>query len=185
MSIQNLIICDSKIIFDILIEIKEKLNCNLSFKSKEELLKLTNIENCLILSDHKILELENQIILKDLPIKISKLIETIHISFLKKNFNIQSEIVVGSYKINLNSRVMSDENKSLNLTEKETFLILYLKNQNKPCSVNNIQEIVWHQSSILETHTVETHIYRLRKKIKDMFNDDKFIISLKDGYLIN
>ena len=74
MSIQNLIICDSKIIFDILIEIKEKLNCNLSFKSKEELLKLTNIENCLILSDHKILELENQIVLKDLPIKISKLI---------------------------------------------------------------------------------------------------------------
>ena len=36
----------------------------------------------------------------------------------------------------------------------------------------------------LDTHTVETHIYRLRKKIKDTFNDDNFIISKKDGYII-
>ena len=112
MSIQNLIICDSKVIFDILIEIKEKLNCNLSFKSKEDLLKLKNPENYLVLTDHNILNLENQIIIKNFPIKINKLIETIHISFLKKNFNIQSEIMVGKYKINLNSRVMFYENKS-------------------------------------------------------------------------
>ena len=64
-------------------------------------------------------------------------------------------------------------------------MILYLNNKKKPCSVNELQESVWKQSTDLETHTVETHIYRLRKKIKNKFNDENFIISSKKGYEIN
>ena len=90
MNIQNLIIYDSKNIFNILNEIKEELHCNLLFKSKDDLLKTNNLENYLILSKQRIQNLDNQIIIENFPIKINDLIEKINISFLKKNFNIQS-----------------------------------------------------------------------------------------------
>ena len=184
MNIQNLIVCDNKIIFDILDEIKEELNCNLIFKLKSQISNIENLQNYLILTDHKIDYLENLIIINDLPIKINKIIEKINVSFLKKNFNVQSEIKINKYFINVNSRTMYNKKKNINLTEKEILMILYLKKKDQPCSVNELQKIVWKQSSDLETHTVETHIYRLRKKVKDHFKDEKFIISEKDGYKI-
>ena len=184
MNFQNLIICDSKVIFDILNEIKEELNCNLLFKTKKEVLKISNLENYLILTVQKIDSLENQILIDNFPIQINKLLEIININLLKKNFNFQSEIIIGNYKMNLNSRTIYNKNIKLNLTEKETLLILHLKKK-KPSNVNELQRLVWNQSVELETHTVETHIYRLRKKIKDQFQDDNFIISSKEGYKIN
>ena len=185
MKVQNLIIYESRVIFDILNEIKEELNCNLLFRSKEELSNINELEINLILSENRIDNQDNQILISHFPIKIKKLIENINISFLKKNFNSQSEIDIGSYRINLNSRVLSYQNQNLDLTEKETLMIMYLKNKNHPCGVDELQKYVWKQSTELETHTVETHIYRLRKKIKDKFNDEKFITSTKKGYQIN
>jgi DNA-binding response OmpR family regulator len=184
MNIQNLIICDSKNIFDILDEIKEELNCNLLFKSKEDLVKTKNLQDYLILSKQAMQGIDNQIIIKNFPIRINDLIEKINISFLKKNFNLQSEIIIGNYKINLNSRVIFKESKSVSLTEKETLIILHLDNKDEPSNINELQKLVWKQSADLDTHTVETHIYRLRKKIKDKFNDENFIVSSKNGYKI-
>ena len=169
MKVQNLIIYESKVIFDILDEIKEELNCNLIFKTKEDFLKIGNLENNLILSENLIDNLDDQILTYTFPIKIKNLIENINVNFLKKNFNLQSEVEIGSYKINLNSRVLSYQDKYLDLTEKETLMILYLKNKTYPCSVDELQESVWKQSTELETHTVETHIYRLEKKLKINF----------------
>ena len=54
----------------------------------------------------------------------------------------------------------------------------------KGSSKNEIQKKVWNYADDADTHTVETHIYRLRKKIKDKFSDDNFIINHKNGYLI-
>ncbi len=184
MNVKNLVICDSKIIFNILDEIKDELNYNLLFKTKKDLLELKNLEDYLILTESPLGNLKNLIIVSSLPIEIKKLIEKINIGFLKKNFNFQSEIKIGAYNINLNSRVLSKQNKSLDLTEKEALMIIYLKNRNNPCSINELQKFVWKQSADLETHTVETHIYRLRKKIKNKFQDDKFIKSFKNGYKI-
>ena len=79
---------------------------------------------------------------------------------------------------------MSINNKKLKLTEKEINTITYLSKFNKPVSINELQEKVWSYQSDMETHTVETHIYRLRKKIFNTFNDNEFIISKKDGYQI-
>ena len=84
MNIQNLIICESKNIYNILIEIKEKLNCKLLFKTKQDLLKLDNSKDYLILSEYKIKEIDNQIIISNFPIKINKLVEIININFKKK-----------------------------------------------------------------------------------------------------
>jgi len=72
----------------------------------------------------------------------------------------------------------------LKLTEREIDIILFLKEKESPQSVNNLQNEVWNYSSTLETHTVETHIYRLRKKFKNCFNDEDFISSSKEGYKI-
>tara|TARA_Y100001970_G_C14237123_1_gene862491 strand:- start:479 stop:1042 length:564 start_codon:yes stop_codon:yes gene_type:complete len=186
MNNQILIIYDFPILFDILNEIKTNFNFKLLNISKSEFSKtqFNKFENFLIISKKKILKLENQILIENFPIKITKIIETININFLKNKFNQQSEIDIGAYKLNLNSRKMFNENNELNLTEKEADIVLYLKNSQKPVTINQLQVEVWGHSSKLETHTVETHIYRLRKKISDMFNDYNFIKSSKSGYNI-
>ena len=125
----------------------------------------------------------NKLIFNDFPIKISNLIEKINIEFLKK-FNKQSHIQVGNYFIDINSRILMKNNDKLDVTEKEINTIIYLK-KDKPITIKELQESVWSYQSKLETHTVETHIYRLRKKIKEKFNFKNFIIITKHGYQIN
>ena len=120
----------------------------------------------------------------ELPIKLNNLIENINIQLIKQRYNYQSKILVKKYSINLNSRIISNEIINLKLTEKEIDIILFLYEMKKPQKVNQLQSKIWQYSSELETHTVETHIYRLRKKIKEVFNDDDFIISHEEGYLI-
>ncbi|MBD1159619.1 helix-turn-helix domain-containing protein, partial [Pelagibacterales bacterium SAG-MED19] len=71
------------------------------------------------------------------------------------------------------------------LTEREINLIIFLKKSKLPVNINELQKKVWKYGSDLDTHTVETHIYRLRKKIKEKFNDEKFILSSKKGYFID
>ena len=79
---------------------------------------------------------------------------------------------------------MLKNNIKLKLTEKEINTITYLSKSEKPVSIQELQEKVWSYQSDIETHTVETHIYRLRKKILNTFNDKDFIISEKNGYQI-
>ena len=138
----------------------------------------------MIISNKKISSFEDQIIIDNYPLELLKLIESINIKFLKKKYSQQSDISVGQYKLNLNSRKISDKNDSLNLTEKEIHIIIFLKDSKKPVKISQLQSKVWGHNSKLETHTVETHIYRLRKKINDTFNNDDFIKSSKLGYSI-
>ena len=146
--------------------------------------KLKNMKNCLIISNKKYTDIPNQIVLDNIPVNIFKLIEKINIEFLKIQFNSQSEVKVSNYTIDLNSREMLLNKMNLKLTEKEINTIIYLYESNKPVSIDELQEKVWSYQSDMETHTVETHIYRLRKKILNTFNDNKFIISEKNGYQI-
>ena len=101
----------------------------------------------------------NQIVFKDFPISIFKLLEKINIEFIKKKFHDQSDITIGNYNFNLNSRVMSFEENKLKLTEKEINSIVYLSKIGKAVTIQELQAQVWGYQSQLETHTVETHIY--------------------------
>tara|TARA_B100001996_G_scaffold244844_1_gene189584 strand:- start:265 stop:828 length:564 start_codon:yes stop_codon:yes gene_type:complete len=186
MNKQNLIIYDFNELFSILNEIKNDLNFNLLNVSKKEYseLKLDNLDSFLIVTKNKTPILENKILLNNLPLKLTKIIEIININFLKNKFIQQSDIDLGSYKLNLNSRKMFDDKKELNLTEKEADIIIFLKKSQKSVSIDELQTEVWGHSSKLDTHTVETHIYRLRKKISKKFNNDSFIKSTKLGYNI-
>jgi len=182
-------------LYKILDEIKE----NLSFK----ILKFENAENFqknldldiidyLVISktDHKLLlnsniTNKNFLVFNDLPLSLKKLIELINIRLIKLKFNQQSKTIIKGYELNLNSKFFSKENLKLKLTEKEIEIILYLNDKKIKRNVADLQKNIWGYSKDMETHTVETHIYRLRKKISDLFNDEKFILSHKNGYFID
>ena len=186
MSNQNLIIYKFIELYHILKELGSDFNFMIHFADSEKSLneKSKNFNNYLIISNKKHLNLDNQLVLNNKPINIFKLIERINIEFLKIQFSIQSEVRVKNYTIDLNSREMLINNVKLKLTEKEINTITYLSKSSKPVSIDELQEKVWSYQNDIETHTVETHIYRLRKKILNKFNDKKFIISEKNGYQI-
>ena len=187
MNYKKIIIYQDEILFSILSEISEFFNLNL-IKADETNFKILIKElknDMLVISKQKINNLNNQMQIDKAPIRIDKLIEQINLKFLKDTFQSQSDIPIGAYRLNLNSRKISKDNKIIDLTEREINLILFLKKNSSPVKIDKLQKEVWGYSSQLETHTVETHIYRLRKKIKEEFADENFIKSLKDGYSIN
>ena len=202
MNIHNIIIFEFDSLYKILSEIKNnlpfKINNLKKLESKdsnfaEYSLIMTNyINKNFLLKERKIDKNKILFLTKEkknnqhivYPIQIKNLIEKINIKLIKQKYNNQSYLKVSNYILNLNSRIISKNNNSLKLTEKEINIILFLNDHKNPQKVSILQNQVWGYLSELETHTVETHIYRLRKKINDHFNDSNFIISTDDGYLI-
>ena len=186
MNSRILIIYEYQILYQVFNEISESLNFEI-IQSNERDLKELNYDqknNYLIISEKKIEGVKNSLILDNLPIKFEKLIEIINIKFLKNKFLDQSHIKIGEYNLDLNSRKISFGNKSLNLTERETNLIIFIKDK-KNVTVKELQKKVWDYSPDLDTHTVETHIYRLRKKMKETFGNESFILNTSNGYSID
>ena len=183
MNNQTLVIYDFKILFEILTELESNINFSLLNVKKITDLNFKTLENYIVISVKK-QNIENQILIDEFPIHINKLVELINIKFLKKKYNQQSQIDIGTYKLNLNSRKIFNKKNSINLTEREANIIIFLYNSKKPVKISKLQTEVWGHNSKLETHTVETHIYRLRKKINNIFNDENFIKSSKAGYII-
>ncbi len=183
---QNLIIYKFTSLYHILEELDLDLNFKIIHIDSENLLnsEIKKLENYLIISSKKNLNNPNQFFLDNEPMNILKLVEKINIEFLKLHFTDQSQIKINNYIIDLNSRQMLINNTGLKLTEKEINTIVYLSKANKPVSIDELKENVWSYQSNIETHTVETHIYRLRKKIFNSFNDKDFIVSKKNGYQI-
>jgi len=187
MNLKKLIIYDFKELFKILYEIKKELKYDVIEITPEDFLKISvnKKDDYLVIVKKLVKNLNNQILISSLPIKLSKLIEKLNIEFLKKNFHSQSELKIKKYNLDLNSRELIFKDKKIKLTEKESNIILYISNSTKPVSIENLQLNVWGYHSDLETHTVETHVYRLRKKISTTFDDNDFINSKKNGYQIN
>ena len=189
MSKQSLIIYKIPVLYNILNEIRENFKFDLyNFSEKYDFQKIDNEKfgNYIILTNYKnkIKNKSNQLIFENFPTSIFKIIEKANILFLKQKFQDQSQIVIGKYRLDLNSRKLLNKEKSLKLTERETEIIIFLNNSKESQSIENLQNKVWGHVTDLETHTVETHIYRLRKKLMETFDGDKFIISTKEGYKI-
>jgi hypothetical protein len=202
----NIIITEFDTLYNILFEINDHLKFDLSKVNLRDINKI-DINSSIILSkfihkdellkkkishDQIIFFLKSNESTKNIneyryifhPFNINNFVEKINIQILKKKFNDQSFIKILNYTLDLNSRIISKNSKNLKLTEKEINIILFLNKNKKPQKVSTLQNIVWGYVSELETHTVETHIYRLRKKFGEMFNDNNFILSVNDGYLI-
>ena len=191
---QNIFIINFDSLYEILDEIKDNLSFNIvKFKNIEDFLKTVNSNpnNLLIaprLNERSLLNKgvnnKNILCFEDLPLSINKVIEFINIQLIKLRFNHQSKINIKQYELNINSKFFSKGPVNLKLTEKEIEIILYLIDSKKKHNVLDLQKNIWEYSAEMETHTVETHIYRLRKKISDKFNDENFILSDKNGYFI-
>ncbi len=192
---QNVFIINFNSLYEILAEIKENLPFKIiKLKNEEDLEKKLDLNRSdyLIISktNHKLLQ---NIIIPDknfldfngLPLSFKKLLELINIKLIKLKFNQQSKITIKGYELNLNSKFFSKGNLKLKLTEKEIEIILYLNDKKIKHNVADLQKNIWGYAANMETHTVETHIYRLRKKISDLFKDEKFILSHKNGYFID
>jgi len=192
---QSVFILNFNSLYEILDEIKENLSFTIrkidneeDFKKKFDLNRLDHL--IISKTDHKLL-LNNNITdknvldLNDLPLSFKKLVELINIKLIKLKFNQQSKIIIKGYELNLNSKFFSKDNLKLKLTEKEIEIILYLNDKKIKHNVADLQKNIWGYAVNMETHTVETHVYRLRKKISDLFKDEKFILSDKNGYFID
>lgn len=186
MSFKTLFVYNSPKLFEILDEIKRKLNIEVLYIDKKNYDKdiFNKTENYLLISNQTIDIVVDNYLLIDTPKKILNLIEQINLNFLKIKFDKQSHVKIGKYILNLNSRSMHFDGKSIDLTEKESNMLVYI-DTHKKVSLKKLQESVWGYSSNLETHTVETHVYRLRKKILEAFNNDSLIKSDKDGYFLD
>jgi hypothetical protein len=192
---QNVFIINFNSLYEILDEIKENLSFKIiKFENEEDFEKKFDLDRLdyLVISktDHKLLPNinitdKNFLVFNDLPLSFKKLLELINIKLIKLKFNQQSKITIKGYELNLNSKFFSKGSLKLKLTEKEIEIILYLNDKKIKHNVADLQKNIWSYSADMETHTVETHIYRLRKKISDLFKDEKFILSHKNGYFID
>ena len=185
-------------LYNILYESNDLFSFNIfNYQNSKEFLKEieSNNDECInstiivdkkdhvLMSNNKI-NINNILVMDTWPLKIEKLLDKINTQLIKQKYNFHSKLDIKNYALNFNSRIISNKMKELKLTEREIDIILFLKDNSNPQSVSMLQNKVWGYSSDLETHTVETHIYRLRKKIKDKFDDENFIISEDAGYKI-
>ena len=195
MTKQKIHIIDFEILYNIFDEIKDYLEFQIFHYKNEEIFlnnNNLNLNDSLILvkSNKKVFSNNDKIDRKKIfsiskyPITIDKLVELLNVNLIKQKYNYQSNIDIKNYVLDLNSRTITKNKESLKLTQKEIDIILFLNDYKKPQKVNVLQNKVWGYSLELETHTVETHIYRLRKKINDKFKDNNFILSNDDGYFI-
>jgi hypothetical protein len=198
MSKQSVNIVEFSNLYNILYEIKDLFIFHINnYKNSNHFLQdiesnIIDHDNSIIIVNKKKHELfsnnkinnRNILIINDFPLRIEKIIDKINTHLIKEKYNFQSKLNIRNYVLNINSRIICNKECELKLTEREIDIILFLKKKGTPQSIISLQNEVWGYSDTLETHTVETHIYRLRKKIKDRFKDDKFITSHNDGYLI-
>ena len=192
---QNIFIINYNSLYEILNEIKDNLSFNVeNYVSEDDLIENSSLDlkNSLIISKskkkflfNKTLNNKNFLDLSLFPMPLNKLVELINIQLIKLKFNYQSKINIKGYELNLNSKFFSKSNLSMKLTEKEIEIILYLNETKIKHDVADLQKNIWSYSAGMETHTVETHIYRLRKKMSDLFKDETFILSHKNGYFID
>ena len=169
---------NSNINFDVLIIHEDSLNDKQirSFIDKNNSLK--------ILASSKSDKIFNCDVILQLPTTVKELNSTVENLLAKKIFNKNSSIKIKDFFLNKNEKKLSKDKNSVILTEKEIQLLELLKKINQPVSKEKILSSVWRYSSDADTHTVETHIYRLRKKINENFSDENFILNNKDGYYL-
>jgi len=192
---QNIFIINYNSLYEILNEIKDNLSFNVeNYVSEDDLIENSSLDlkNSLIISKtkkkllyNKKIDNKNFLDLSLFPISLNKLVELINIQLIKLKFSHKSKFNIKNYKLNLNSKFISKNDLSLKLTEKEIEIILYLNETKTKHDVADLQKNIWGYSADMETHTVETHIYRLRKKISDKFKDENFILSRQNAYFID
>ena len=205
----KLLIFGSKNFNNSINEVKEYLNFSLSFSDFKTKTYLIDSSISAIIVDSQALDLVNLSEINKIHNKPILLLETL-VNNKKLNYNDKillptslddltnritniitafkfsnnSALKINKYILDKNEKKLIKENNYISITEKEVQLIELLFNEKKPLTKNFILKKIWNYSDNADTHTVETHIYRLRKKISNKFNDEKFVLNLDKGYII-
>ena len=192
---QSVIIINIKPLYEILNEINNNFSYKLVHLNAKEFDENFNkkdkqFDNSIFITTSEYIQTLEKIRIKEekilliniSPESIYKLIDRINVCLIQNKYDFQSNIKLKNYNLDINSKTVEYKNKKLKLTEKEIEIILFLNKDNLSKKVIDLQKNVWGYSSDIETHTVETHVYRLRKKISDTFKDDNFILSDDNGY---
>jgi len=145
---------------------------------------IDNYSSIKILASNNVEKNTNYDLVLPLPTTIKEINSVVEKLTVKKIFNENSSIKIKQYLLDKNEKKLIKKDNFVVLTEKEIQLLELFLNRKEPLSKNIILSLVWHYSSDADTHTVETHIYRLRKKINDKFMDEKFILNNKEGYYL-
>ena len=120
-----------------------------------------------------------------LPVNYQDLEKIIKLSILKFKFLFQSRVEIGKYNLDKNQRALTYGKKIVKLTERELDIILYLFGKKEGATKNEIMKDIWSHGEEIDSHTYETHLYRLRQKIHDKLNDKKFITVKNSKYFIS
>ena len=190
-------IIEFPILYNILDEIKYLFGFNIhNYEKLKDFLEKTennnnSAENSILIlrKKHDLLlagdKIKNNILILDkLPLNLEKILDKINTHLIKQAYFSQSKLNIKDYVLDLNSKHISYLNKKLKLTEKEIEIILFLNKKKVSQKISVLEQEIWGYATKLETHTVETHIYRLRKKIKESFDDDNFITNFDNGYKV-
>ena len=207
----NILVFGSKNFNKTLDEIKNKLNFNLIIyesndylkqtindynvlfvdneflkkQKEEELIKFKNFKLPVLLLINSQAKVRKNFIFNDqlyLPLSILNLKKKVNDLISSYKFSKNSSVNIKNYTIDKNLKIMKKDNLSINLTEKEVNLLVLLNKEKKPLTRTFILKNIWKYSIDADTHTVETHIYRLRKKVLEKFGDNEFINIFKEGY---
>ena len=117
---KTLIIYQNKILFNIISELySDEFNVIDANKKNYNNIDFKKNPNFLIITQETDLNFKNELIIKDFPLRIKKILELININFLKNNYKLQSNIKVGLYNLNINSKEMSFNEKKIFLTERK------------------------------------------------------------------
>ena len=116
----------------------------------------------------------------ELPVNYQDLEKIIKLAILKFKFLFQSKVEIGKYNLDKNERTISYGKKSAKLTERELDIILYLSGKKEGATKQEIMKDIWSHGEEIDSHTYETHLYRLRQKLQSKLSDKKFI-SVEDG----
>ena len=162
--------------FDVILFHEEAL------KDKEDKKIINNSNSLKICSSNNKNSSNNYDAFLEMPSSLKEINIVVENVAAKKVFSKNSSIEIKKYLLNKNEKKLSRSENEIILTEKEIQLLELFLNNKQPISKDKILSSVWNYSSDADTHTVETHIYRLRKKINDKFSDENFIVNTKDGY---
>ena len=192
-------------------EIKNKLSFNFICYDSQDYLRQTNYNYHLLLVDNEFLlnqknpdifkfekfnlpilllidsqsRTKKKFLFNDLvyfPFNILEFKKKVNDLLSSYKFSKNSSVYIKNYLIDKNLKTMKKDNLFINLTEKEVNLLVLLNEKKKPLNKSLILKKIWQYSIEADTHTVETHIYRLRKKVLDKFGDEEFINIFKEGY---
>tara|TARA_Y100000590_G_C15600102_1_gene969668 strand:+ start:663 stop:1337 length:675 start_codon:yes stop_codon:yes gene_type:complete len=127
-----------------------------------------------------------ELVIINLPFYVNEFFDRVMNDVTQEKNENRGIINFTKYNYDFNSRLLFFENKKLRFTEKENEIFACLINSSsKPVSKKKLLKDIWKYDDQIDTHTLETHIYSLRKKLESKLGLKNFLNHFDEGYQID